>query len=178
MSKRNYKKHGYADLLKYMRLLDEGKSFYAIHVEYGIDAKQLKVLRAKYQKYGKAGLKKGKNIKADFALKKKIVLDIEENHLTLHAASLKYGASPQGITAWLSMYRKYGWQALEKIKRRGRPPGMGSPKKNSKPLTELERLRKEVQELKTENALLKKVRALVEERNARLREIGRGPSKD
>ena len=46
------------------------------------------------------------------------------------------------------------------------------------PLTELERLRKEVQELKTENALLKKVRALVEERNARLREIGHGPSKN
>ena len=49
---------------------------------------------------------------------------------------------------------------------------MGRPQKNRKPLTELERLRKEVQELKTENALLKKVRALVEERNARLREIG------
>ena len=117
MSKRNYKKHGYADLLKYMRLLDEGKSFYAIHVEYGIDAKQLKVLRAKYLEYGTAGLRKCPGIPIDFALRKKIVLDIEENHLTLHAASLKYGASPQGITAWLSMYRKYGWQALEKIKK-------------------------------------------------------------
>ena len=55
---------------------------------------------------------------------------------------------------------------------------MGRPKKKSKPLTELERLRKEVQELKTENALLNKVRALVEERNARLREIGHGPSEN
>ena len=26
-----------------------------------------------------------------------LVLDIEENHLTLHEASLKYGASPQRI---------------------------------------------------------------------------------
>ena len=51
-------------------------------------------------------------------------------------------------------------------------------KKNSKPLTELERLRKKVQELKTDIALLKEVRALVEERNARLREIGHGPSKN
>ena len=50
--------------------------------------------------------------------------------------------------------------------------------KESKPLTELERLRKEVQELRTENALLKKVRALVEERNARLRAIGQEPSKN
>ncbi|WP_157788785.1 hypothetical protein [Prevotella intermedia] len=32
---------------------------------------------------------------------------------------------------------------------------MGRPKKNSKPLSELEKLQKENQELKTENALLK-----------------------
>ena len=55
---------------------------------------------------------------------------------------------------------------------------MGRPRKNSKPLTELESLRRENQELKTEIALLKKVRALVEERNARLRGIGQRPSKD
>ena len=75
------------------------------------------------------------------------------------------------------MYRKYGWQALEKIKRRGRPPGMGRPKKNSKPLTELERLRKEVQELKTENALLKKAKALMEEKESRKQGFGRRSSK-
>ena len=119
-----------------------------------------------------------KNIKADYALKKKIVLDIEKNHVTLRAASLKYGACSQRISVWLRQYRTGGLAALNSTKRRGRSPGMGRPKKNSKPLTELERLRKEVQKLKTENALLKKVRALVEERNARLREIGQGPSKN
>ena len=178
MSERKRKKHAYADLLKYMRLLSEGRSFHFIEDEYGINNSCLKVLWAKYQKYGKAGLKKGKNVKADFALKKKIVLDIEENHLTLHAASLKYGASPTRLSVWLKIYRESGLAALETVKKRGRPPDMGRPKKNSKPLTELERLRKEVQELKTENALLKKVSALVEERNARLRAIGQGPSKN
>ena len=178
MSDRKQKKHEYADLLKYMRLLEEGNSFGSIHREYGINHQQLKVLWAKYLRYGTAGLKKSRRIKADYALKKEIVLDIEKNHLTLHAASLKYGASPQRILFWLKVYREEGLVALARMKKRGRPPGMGRPKKNSKPLTELERLRKEVQELKTENALLKKVRALVEERNARLREIGRGPSKN
>jgi len=156
----------------------EGKSFGYIHDEYGINGEQLKVLWAKYLRNGVAGLKKHVKIKIDFELKRKIVLDIEENHLTLHAASLKYGASPQMISVWLRMYREQGWTALEHIKKRSRPPGMGRPKKNSKPLTELERLQKENQELKTEIALLKKVRALVEERNARLREIGHGPSKN
>jgi transposase-like protein len=178
MSERKKNKHDYAARLKYMRLLESGRSFNSIHEEFGINSCLLNVLWAKYQKYGMDGLKKSRNIRADFALKKKIVLDIEENHLTLHAASLKYGACPQRISVWLKLYRENGWAALESIKRRGGQPGMGRPRKNSKPLTELERLRKENQELKTENALLKKVRALVEERNARLRAIGQEPSKN
>ena len=178
MSGRKQKKHDYADLLKYMRLLESGRSVHSICTEYGINNNQLRVLWAKYQRDGVSGLRKSKIIKADFAIKRQIVLDIEENHLPLHAASIKYGPSPDRIKVWLRIYRAEGLTGLEAIKKRGRPPGMGRPKKNSKPLTELERLRKEVQELRTENALLKKVRALVEERNARLREIGHGPSKN
>lgn len=161
-----------------MHMLDDGYSFSYISTTFGINSNRLKVLRAKYLLEGVTALQRKKNIKADFALKKKIVLDIENNHLTLHAASLKYGASPQRISAWLKIWRTNGIDALSICKKRGRPPGMGRPRKNSKPLTELERLQKENQELKTEIALLKKVRALVEERNARLREIGRGPSKN
>ena len=172
------KKHGYADRIKYMRLLEVGRSFESIHNEYGINKEQLKVLWKRYEMFGVKGLRKKEKIIIDFALRKRIVLDIEENHLTLHAASLKYGASPQRISVWLKLYRENGWAALESIKRRGGQPGMGRPRKDSKPLTELERLRKENQELRTENALLKKVRALVEERNARLRAIGQKPSKN
>ena len=172
------KKHGYADRIKYMRLLEVGRSFESIHNEYGINKEQLKVLWKRYEMFGVKGLRKKEKIIIDFALRKRIVLDIEENHLTLHAASLKYGASPQRISVWLKLYRENGWAALESIKRRGGQPGMGRPRKDSKPLTELERLRKENQELRTENALLKKVSALVEERNARLRAIGQKPSKN
>ena len=172
------RKHDYTARIKYIRLLEAGESFTSIHKEYGINKELLIVLWKRYERYGLKGLRKKRNIKADFALKKKIVLDIEENHLTLHAASFKYGACPDTIFRWLKLYRENGWAALESIKRRGKPPGMGRPRKNSKPLTELERLRKEVQELRTENALLKKVRALVEEKNARLRAIGQEPSKN
>ena len=178
MSGRKQKKHDYADRLKYMRLLESGRSIHSICTEYGINNNQLRVLWAKYQRDGVSGLRKSKIIKADFAIKRQIVLDIEENHLPLHAASLKYGASSSRISVWLRLYRENGLAALEIVKKRGRLPGMGRPRKNSKPLTELERLQKENQELKTEIALLKKVRALVEERNARLRAIGQEPSKN
>ena len=178
MSGRKQKKHDYADLLKYMRLLESGRSIHSICTEYGINNNQLRVLWAKYQRDGVSGLRKSKIIKADFAIKRQIVLDIEENHLPLHAASLKYGASSSRISVWLRLYRENGLAALEIVKKRGRPPGMGRPRKNSKPLTELERLQKENQELKTEIALLKKVRALVEERKARQRGIGQEPSRN
>ena len=127
------KKHGYAECLKYMQMIKEGTSIHAIHMKYGINEDRLHVLWNRYQSDGRSGLFKRKNIRADFALKKEIVLDIEENHLTLHAASLKYGACSQRISVWLQQYRTDGLAALNSTKRRGRPPGMGRPKKNSKP---------------------------------------------
>lgn len=176
--KRVRKKHGEVELRSYMRMLDEGESINHVSRKYGINDKRLKVLWEKYLEKGAAALEKKKNIRAGYALKKKIVEDIEENHITLCSASLKYGASVSRIGVWLKSYRRGGVAALEKSRKQGRPPKMGRPKKNSRPLSELERLQKENQELKTEIALLKKVRALVEERNARLREIGHGPSKN
>ena len=176
MSERKRKKHDYADRLKYMRMLEAGKSFNSIRMEYGVNSDHLKVLWSKYQKYGPEALKEKAKNEFSFEIKKDIVLDIEENHLTLCDASLKYGSCPQRISAWLKLYREEGLAALARIKKRGRPRGMGRPRKSSKPLTELERLQKENQELKTEIALLKKVRALVEEKKAHLRKIGQKPS--
>ena len=172
------KKHTFEDRLKYMHMIEDGHSIYSVHCRYGINEDVLHVLWSKYQSSGPSALRRAGNFKANPELKRKIVLDIEENHLTLSAASLKYGPSPKAIEKWVHVARRDGYAALDMVKKRGRPKGMGRPRKNSSPLTELEKLQKENQELKTEIALLKKVRALVAERNARLREIGHGPSKD
>ena len=75
------KKHGYAECLKYMQMIEEGTSIHAIHMKYSINEDRLHVLWNRYQSGGRSGLIKRKNIRADFALKKEIVLDIEENHL-------------------------------------------------------------------------------------------------
>ena len=76
MSKR--KRHGYVECLKCMQMLQEGRSIHSIHVEYGINEDRLHVLWHRYQSEGRSGLQKKKNIKADYALKKKIVLDVED----------------------------------------------------------------------------------------------------
>ena len=82
---------------------------------------------------------------------------------------------------WRKLAKTQGYDALAITRPRGRPPknDMGRPrKKKPEEMTELELLQLRVKELEAENALLKKVKALVEEREARLREIGRKPSKN
>ena len=159
-------------------MLESGKSISWIHKTYGISESLLSVLWVKYRQSGYDGIKRRGKLIVSSEKKQEIIRDIEENHITLPAASLKYGPSCKSIEVWLRKYRRASIDALDSFKNRGGPPCMGRPKKNSRPLTELEKLQKENQELKTEIALLKKVKALVEEREARLREIGLEPSKD
>ena len=180
MSKK-YKKHGYAERLKYMHMLENGMSINHIHVHYGIGEQLLSSLWVRYQSEGPSGLIKKKNIKANYAFKLQVLRDIEENHLTLVDASLKYNVSSSRIQVWRRIARTQGYDALAITRPRGRPPknDMGRPrKKKPEEMTELERLRYENECLRAENALLKKVKALVEAREARLKEIGRKPSKN
>ncbi len=172
------KKHNFNDLLKYMHLLENGYSIKSISQKYGICHLQLKRLWILYQEKGKDALVRKTNIRADGALKEKIVRDYLENHLSLVEISLKYNVSESRIKAWSRTAREQGYAALYVQKRRGRPPkDMGRPKKKE-PQTELEKLQYENARLRAENDLLKKVKALVEARDARLREIGRKPSKN
>ena len=172
------KKHDYSALLQYMHMLEDGCSFNYIHTTYGINGERLKKLWLLYKKDGLKALHRQNYTRSDAAFRHKVVLDIENNGISLVQASIKYGVSAGRLSVWLKTAREQGVDALLITKKRGRPPGMGRPKKVQKPETELERLRRENQELKTENALLKKVKALVEEREARLRAIGRGQSEN
>ncbi len=180
MSKK-LKKHGYAERLKYMHMLENGFTINHIHCRFGISHDLLGQLWARYRAEGPSGLLKKQNTKADYALKYQIVRDIEENDLTLVEASLKYNVSSSRIYAWQRVARTQGYDALAITRPKGRPPknDMGRPKKKKpEEMTELERLRYENECLRAENALLKKVKALVEEREARLREIGQKPSRN
>ena len=176
------KKHTYEDRLKYMKLLEDGYSVTHIATRYGISHHLLNVLWEKYQQDGPSGLIKKQNIRSDGSYREMVLRDIENNCLTLSEAAIKYDVSIGRILFWKQKVRASGYDALYETKRRSRPTKdttMGRPrKKKPEEMTELERLRYENERLRAENALLKKVRALVEERESRLREIGRKPSKD
>ena len=173
------KKHDYGALLKYMRLLEDGYSIDHIHRKFGIGKGRLQSLWLLYQEHGTSVLHRKNYTQTSIEIKQQIVLDIEKNHLTLVQASLKYGVSATRLSVWLKMFREQGIDTLLITKKRGRPPGMGRPrKKKPEEMTELERLRRENHLLKLELEIRKKAQALVEERKARLRAIGQGQSKN
>ena len=179
MSKKR-KKHTLEDRLKYMKMLEEGYSTNYIHQKFGIDHIMIESLWIRYQNEGPRGLIKKQYIRTDGAFREKVLRDIEENHLTLHETVVKYNISANNIFKWRRLVKADGYEALYNHKLIGRPrQEMGRPKKKKpEEMTELEVLQLRVKELEAENALLKKVKALVEEREARLREIGRKPSKN
>ncbi len=140
-----------------MRMLEEGYSLNYIHDEYGINKERLEYLWGLYQKQGTSVLRRKTYTQTSGELKQHIVSDIEKNHLTLVQASLKYGVSVARLHVLLKIVREQSINALLITKRRGRPPGMGRPrKKKPEEMTELELLRKRVRQLEIENALLKK----------------------
>ena len=172
------KNHDYEALLKYMRMLEGGYSISRIHNLFGICEYRLKRLWMLYQQNGVSALHKLDTKHFTGQQKQQVVLEIEKDNLTLMQASLQYGVGAGTIRSWRKKVQKQGIDALLTVKEKELSEMSRPRKKRPEEMTELERLREEVEYLRTENALLKKVKALVEEREARLREIGQKPSKN
>lgn len=111
------------------------------------------------------------NCRYNFEEKCQIVCEIEKNHVPLHVVSAKYHVSRSTLHCWVSVVRRKGYDALKEVKygrKYGKNHGikhtpMGRPKKKE-PMTELEKLQRENELLRAENAYLKKMRALMTEK--------------
>ena len=135
-----------------------------------------------YKLQGVDGLKSHghKKKRLSYEEKCKIVREYQESNLTLYQFSAKYDIASSVLGNWVRLVEREGFEALAPRKL-GRPKtGRDMTKRLSKEEYEKEneRLRKENERLRLENLLLKKVKALVEEREARNRVIGHGPSKN
>ena len=141
----------------------------------GIDT--LKRMRKRYLFGGELALLNPAFIpRMEVEKKEEILLSIKEKGLSLQQAAVEYDVPRYTLVRWREAYERSGLAGLscsrsEKTMRKKR-------QRTEAELDELEILRKRNEYLEAENALLKKVKALVEEREARLRAIGRGPSKN
>ena len=170
-------KHSIEERLIAVQKCLEGNAPKSVGHEMGINPHYIREWQLLYAQKGAIGLQKHPCKRANYAEKCKIVCKFAEKGVPLHKICAEYQVSRSAVLSWTRIYRKGGYAALRDIKPQGTGrKGMGRPKKQE-PQTELERLRYENEYLRAENALLKKVRALMEEREKRLHEIGRKPSK-
>ena len=135
-----------------------------------------------YKLRGIEGLKpKGKRQRRlSYEEKCRIIREYQESELTLFQLSAKYKVSSSQLGNWVRLAENEGFEALIPKKQGRQKTGMKRMKRLPKEECEKEneRLRKENERLRLEILLLKKVRALVEEREAQNRAIGRKPSKN
>lgn len=142
-----YKHHPLEERLEAIRLLKKGWSFNAVGKHFGAGCHMITQWSKMYDQYGIEGLRRPYS-------KKPIVKKNDE-------FSCK---CPKKSVTLQSKRAKELVQAT-----------MGRPKKKA-PETELEKLQEELEYLRAENALLKKVKALMAEKEARLLKIGQKPS--
>jgi transposase len=118
----------------------------------------------KYQKYGVNGLKHNCR-KYTGQFKQDVIEYMHNHHLSLTETSIKFNlGSDSVIRKWERIYYEEGPQALYE-ERRGKNKNMSSkPRKKELAKENEEDLIEEVQRLRMENAYLKKLQALIQER--------------
>jgi len=139
-------------------------------------------LQQLYRLFGKEYLLRDKS-STTYApeIKQEIVSEHLEKGVSLTDISIKYNVSRSSLCNWIKLVRKNGYGILSESHYCGIEDMKEQRREHSALLDALEenqRLKRELEELRVENALLKKVKALVAARDARLREIGREPSKN
>lgn len=168
------KNENYPKYVQAMHMLNEGKSVESVCKTLHMDRRTLKLVRQKYLKGGElAMLRPSYQPHLEPERKMEILREIEEKSVSLSEASLKYDLPPRTIRRWQKAYEQSGAAGLIRSRRMKK-----KRQRTEAELDELEMLRKRNEYLEAENALLKKVKALVEEREARQRAIGQKPSKD
>ncbi len=129
-----------------------------------------------YEAYGKVGLLPRLNQKYSIGFKIKVLKAIEKESLSLRDASVRFNIPDIAIILkWQKDFATFGVQGLES-KSKGRPKSMSNFKrkkpKSNKPLTREEELLLENERLRCENALLKKLQALIQaEEEAKKRKL-------
>ncbi len=168
------------DLKEIARLVDEGYGSWTIAGMFNYSKGDMHKIVSRYKKHGLKGILHGKS--KSFTIEEKLAI-INRYYAgeSKTSLSIEINVNIGVIYQWIKKYEKLGYNGL--IDNRGKPgvSKMGRPKKNQEktstqevmaPITdaereELNRLRKENYRLQMENECLKKIQALVQQRQNR-----------
>ena len=145
----------------------KGETISSLTKSFGVRGSNIKYLIALIKKHGYDILRKDKNRTYSKEFKLQIINRILIGHESINSVALDIGLGSSSILRnWLSKFKENGYNVIEKKKGR-KPKSMTKPKKNNKTFSEKEKLKQledEILYLKAENEYLKKLRALVQER--------------
>ena len=144
-----------------------GETISSLAKSFNIHESKIKYLIALIKKHGYDILRNGKNRIYSKDFKLQIINRILINHESINSVAIDIGLASNGILHnWLSKFKGNGYNVIEKKKGR-KPKSMTKPKKSDKILLEKDKIKQledEIIYLKAENEYLKKLRALVQER--------------
>jgi len=173
------KNENYPKYVQAMRLMDEGMPPWTVCRMLHMHIDTVKRIRKLYLSGGELAM-----LRPSFAAylgaeqKEEILLAIKEKGLSLHKAAEVYIIPSRTLGRWRQVYEESGLAGLTRKRSEKAMKKKRLRQRTKEELDELEMLRKRNEYLEAENALLKKVRALVEEKEARLRANGQKPSKN
>ncbi len=162
-------KYGYAFKLECVELvLKKHYSCEYVSKLKGLNESNIRKWVSFYKTYGEMGLLPRINQSYSIDFKLKVIKAIQEESLALRAAGLRFNIPDVAIIVkWKKDFANFGIEGLQS-KPKGRPISMSDYKrkkrKSDKPLTKEEELLKENERLRCENALLKKLDALIQAR--------------
>ncbi|WP_211260004.1 IS3 family transposase [Pseudostreptobacillus hongkongensis] len=145
----------------------KGETISSLTKAFDVHESNIRYLITLIKKHGYDILRKDKNRTYSKDFKLQIINRILISHESINYVALDIGLVSSGILHnWLSKFKENGYNVIEKKKGR-KPKSMTKPKKNNKTLSEKEKIKQledEILYLKAENEYLKKLRALVQER--------------
>lgn len=158
-------------------VLNSGYSIYKVARMIGSEHKHIRRWVAHYEAHGEEGLRaKRKSYSGDFKLS--VITYMRENHLSLLEVAVKFGISSDStVLKWDRIFHKDGPSALYRDNR-GKMKKPKVKKPTSPSTGTQEDLQKELEYLRAENAYLKKLKVLVQERIALENGNEHKPSKD
>ena len=151
-----------------------GETISSLAKSFNIHESKIKYLIVLIKKHGYDILRNGKNRYYSKEFKLQTINRVLVNFESVRQVAIDIGlASDEILHNWLSKFKENGYNVV--VKKKGRKPkSMTKPKKNDKELSEKEKIKKLEEEnlyLKAENEYLKKLRALVQERELKEKKV-------